>query len=236
MKYGILGSGDATASAVQECLMDIVDSDKDVIFLIHARRKPQGAVPYVYDFIVDNEVDFVSYTRVDDNAPKPLIEGAKESHKTDDPLMGIIRDSDKILLLWDEQNNESSEKIAIRCADAGKEILDLTMALTPVVVNPSDTKTETSPFTKEELLEMPVGVLRNQAKALGMDMSRAKKDEIIEALLNIGNSAPEVASDVHVPTVPMPGLNGVLVYTDDGVIRTMPLDSEVVAQLLSRSS
>lgn len=233
MKYGILGSGDATASAVHECLMDILKSDKDASFLVHSRRKPQGAVTHVYDFIVDNEVPFVSYTRVDDNAPKPLTEGAQECHTTDDPLVDIIKASDTILLLWDEENNESSEKIAIRCADAGKEILDLTMALTPVVVNGADKKESEVPFTREELEEMPVGVLRNQAKAVGLDMGKAKKEDIIEALLGTsGSTAGEETPPPSLPHTP-PANYAVIVWHENGMMQVAQVPVEQAKELLS---
>lgn len=245
MKYGIVGSGDATAAAVHEALADILKKDKKAQFLIHARRKPQGAVPHVFDFLVDNECKFTSFTRVDDNAPKPLINMSQEAHTVEDPMKAILHEAEQILLLWDEAEPANSERIAIMCADEGLSILDLSMALTPIVVDTPETAEKPTSaavsteednaiveFTREELMGMTVGVLRRQAKAMGLDMSRASKDEIVEVIL--GGGMPEVASDVHVPTVVDTTLSGALVYTEGGVIKMLPLETEVVASLLGR--
>ena len=208
MKYGIIGVGEATASAIHEALADICKADKKAHFLIHARRNPQGSIPDVYDFLVDNECKFTVYTKVDDNAPKMLVSSAVEAHKTDSPLNDILKNSEEILLLWDEKDEDASKRLAVMSAVEGMAIRDLTMALTPIVVDSAEPKDTTpkvededispaSPFSRDELLNMNIGVLRRQAKALGLEMGRAGKEEIVDAILGVSD-APEVASDVHV--------------------------------------
>lgn len=237
MKYGILGSGSATTSVVHEGLADILAKDPDALFVIHARKSPQGAVGDVYDFLIDHEVQFEVVTRIDDNAPKLLTDRAVGFTKTDDPTGVIIRSSDQILLLWDESNEDASEKLAISATDAGVTVLDLTMALTPIVVEggaPSETAIEidegtgsVATFTRDELLNMSIGILRRQAKSLGIEDAGTTKEEIVNAILGdpasnvvIGDTKVEIAaSDVHVPADASP--IAVIVWYENGDMKTL---------------
>lgn len=237
MKYAVLGIGDATESAVHEALADILKKDKKAEFLIHARRNPQGAVPSVYDFIVDNECRFVSYTRIDDKAPKPLLEGATDVVKTETPLESIIHDADEALLLWDEKDEQASNRLAFMCADQGLSIRDLTMALTPIVVDVEESSEKTAPitvgteednavveFTREELMGMTVAVLKRQAKAMGVPVSaNDTKADIVNAIL--GDNMPEVASDFH-NEVATPVNMAVVVWYENGVMTTVQVPAE----------
>lgn len=246
MKYGIIGSGSANPKVVQDGLLDVLDGDEKASFIIHARRAPQGAVSDVYDFLVDNEVRFDAVHRVDDNAPKALLNCAINVKTTEDPVKAILEMCDEVLLLWDESNAESSEKLAIMCADAGRPIMDLTMALTPIVIEGSsepvapvqepvqvEEPTEISPFTRDELMNMNIGVLRRQAKSLGVENVGKTKQEIVDAIFYhepVGD--PVIASDI-----PSPGntsATAVVVWYEDGVMMTLPVPMEQVAQLLGR--
>lgn len=233
MKYGIIGSGSASPKVVQDGLLDITDGDEEASFIIHARRAPQGAVPDVYDFLVDNEVPFDAVHRVDDNAPKALLNCAINVKTTEDPVKAILEMCDKVLLLWDETSAESSEKLAIMCADAGKAILDLTMALTPIVIEGSPEVQETveepvkdddqslSPFSREELMNMNIGVLRRQAKSLGVDSVGKTKEEIVDAIFyHEPVDEPVVASEIPpaIPHVP-PADYAVIVWHEDGMMQ-----------------
>ena len=228
MKYAIVGIGDATESAVHEALADILKKDKKAEFLIHARRNPQGAVPSVYDFIVDNECKFVSYTRIDDKAPKPLVEGALDVVKTETPLESILQDADEALLLWDEKDEQASNRLAFMCADQGLSIRDLTMALTPIVVDVEEKAQPEEPapavFTRGELEDMTVAVLKRQAKSLGVSIgANASKADIINTIL--GEDMPEVASDFHNETL-TPVNMAVVVWYENGVMNSAQVPAE----------
>lgn len=198
MEYGVVGCGSATSTVIHEGLIDIRAKDPNAVFHIHARRAPQGSVGDVYDYLIDNEAPYIAYTRIDDKSPKILLDSAIEVVTTDDPLKSILEKVDEVLLLWDETNNESSEKIALMASDSGvSKILDLTMALAPVVIQSPKEDEETieepdslKPFTREELLNMNIGVLRRQAKSVGLDIGHATKEEIVDAIL--GNKKEEV--------------------------------------------
>ena len=253
MKYGIIGSGSANPKVVQDGLLDIVDGDGEATFVIHARRAPQGAVSDVYDFLVDNEVPFDAVHRIDNNAPKALLNCAINVTKTEDPVKSILEMCDKILLLWDESNEESSEKLAIMCADAGKAILDLTMALTPIVIEGSpepekvvqepvqvEETVDVSPFSRDELMNMNIGVLRRQAKAMGVENVGKTKEEIVDAILGgtpeVTTTTPVVSSDFHVPPVQLPSEFAVISWYENGIMQVAQAPVEKVKRLLGGGS
>jgi len=91
MKYGVLGSGSANPKVIHDSLLDLISDDPEAVFVIHARRAPQGAVGDVYDFLVDNECKMVSVHRIDDNAPKALLNASVEVVKTEDPAQYSIK-------------------------------------------------------------------------------------------------------------------------------------------------
>lgn len=137
MKYGIVGSGSANSKVIHEGLKDILKSDPEAVFVIHGRKSPQGSVGDVYDFLVDNECRIHLFSKVDDRVPAPLTDRAMVHEIHDDPLSATISVSDQILILWDDYNEDASNKIATRVVDGGKECFDLTMALMPVIVEGS---------------------------------------------------------------------------------------------------
>ena len=236
--YGVLGSGAAPERVVKDGLADI--NGDDVVFLIHARRKPQGAVTAVYDFLADNECEFYAYHRVDDNAPKALLELAEVETTTDDPAQSMLEylrlHSGTLLLLWDEANPEASETFAIKAANMEIPIKDLSDGLAPVVVEGkpvSEPVKEETPFSRDELMNMNIGVLRRQAKAMGIEEVGRTKQEIVDALL--GASGPEVASDAHAPvTAPTidHGNMAIVVWHENGLLTSVQLPVEAIKALL----
>jgi hypothetical protein len=241
MKYGIIGSGSADTNLIQEGLLDILEDTPDAKFVIHARRNPQGSVETIYDFLADNEVAFYAVHRIDDNAPKALLNMAIDVVKDDNPTEVIINMSDKVLILWDESNEESSEKMAIMCADAGKETFDLTMALSPIVVQGSSpvvkeepveipkevlaeapVKNELSPFSRDELMNMSIGVLRRQAKALGIENLGKTKESIVDAVFyhEEYSGDPIIASEVTQTPQEATEELALVVYWENGNYRT----------------
>lgn len=257
--YGILGSGDAQPKIVIDGLSDV--NSEDTVFLIHARRKPQGAVETVYDFLADNEAKFIAHHRVDDLAPKALLAMAQGTKTTDDPAVSIIKSlkaaNGTLLLLWDEENPEASEKFAVMASDAGVPIKDLTNGLSPIVVESDAPNTVTEdevevtekevdpkeevfkvlPFTRAELLNANIGVLRRQAKNLGLTIGRISKEEIVDAILG-ATSTSDTQSDIDDDDKHWRDSmgNGVLIWTHtdagDGDIATRPLTPEQVLYIL----
>ena len=254
MKYGILGSGTANTKVIQDGLIDIRESDPKAVFVIHARRAPQGSVSDVYDFLVDNEVPFIAVTRVDDKAPKALVNCATDVITTDDPAKEVLKQCDIVLLLWDEGNEDSSNRLATMSHDAEKDIKDLTMALTPIIVEGAEPVEEVVPvkvsteeeyaivgFTRDELLNMNIGVLRRQAKSLGVENVGKTKQEIVDSICAINNDNREVdidtdmagefvaSADVHNPS----GIgNGFFTWLENGEVQCHPLPPILVKWLI----
>lgn len=257
--YGVLGSGDINSKIVMDGLLDANNAcEGTATFLIHARRKPQGAVTVVYDFLADNEIPFVAYHRIDDNPPKALLSLAVGVQTNDDPTVAIItslkRGGGTLLLLWDDENAEASEKLAVMAADAGVPTKDLSDGLAPIVVESSGAPQVEEPvvedkevistkvnseddhaivgFSREELLNMNIGVLRRQAKAVGIEnIGRVAKEDIVKMILGEEVTVEEeiISSDTHVPTEPQ----AVVVYWEDGAYRTVHVPLKDIKNLLS---
>jgi len=240
--YGVLGSGAINPKIVLDGLLDA--NENASMFFIHARRNPQGSVTTVYDFLADNEVPFTAYHRIDDNPSKALISLSAGQQTTDDPAKSMItslkRSGGTLLLLWDDENPEASEKFAIMASDAGVPIKDLSDGLAPIVVEGSapieevvkeEPKVEeeelSTPFTRAELLNMNIGVLRRQAKALGIDsIGRVSKEEIVDLIL--GEGLPVSSADNHSSQEPQ----AVVVYWEEGSYRTVYLPLKAIKGLL----
>lgn len=228
--YGIVGIGEAKTSVVHEGLADILESDSEATFLIHARKNPQGAIGDVYDFLVDNEVPYVAYTKIDDNSPKILLDSAVEVVKDEDPVSRIIDNANVILLLWDEKDEEASNRLAIRSSKGNRPIKDLTMALTPIVVEdapeeePVEKKEENLvAFTREELMEMSIGVLRRQAKAQGIENIGDTKKQIVDAILGEEPNDSNVTKDKPLEWGTKDGALRIRI-DESGAIQTLTVD------------
>lgn len=184
MNYGIAGSGKAISRIVKDGLADILSSDSDALFFIHARRNPQGAVTDVYDFLADNECNFFSYYRVDDNPPKGLLKLSQGEAVTEDPLKEIISKLKKLngtlLLLWDEETPESSEAIAVMASEAGVSIKDLSNGLTPIIVEDSPAVVKESPLTPEREIALTKALENMENYRNGMPLiSPFTRDELM---------------------------------------------------------
>jgi hypothetical protein len=261
--YGVLGSGDVNPKIVMDGLLDV--NGDNATFLIHARRKPQGAVTTVYDFLADNEAKFIAYHRIDDNAPKALLSLAQGVQVNDDPAKAIItslkRSGGTLLLLWDEETPENSERLAIMAADAGVPMKDLSDGLAPIVVDgstepkveeveedlpiaPKPVKEEKNltAFTRDELMNMNIGVLRRQAKAIGIEnLGRITKQEIVDAICSLSDDNREVdidadmagefitSADVHNPSDIG---NGFFTWLQNGEVQCHPLPPIMVKWLI----
>ncbi len=250
MKYGIVGSGEAVASVINAGLSDILAKDGTAEFLIHARKSPQGAVGHVYDYLIDNEVTFRAYTKVDDKAPKLLLDSAIDVIKTDDPLKSIISDAETILILWDDASPDNSEKICLMADSEGIAILDLTMALTPIVIESSneeeapaekpnltlvennDDEQEFAVFSREELESMTIGILRRQAKAMGVGEGCTTKEQFVNAIM--GDMSPnehKIGPSEDKPKVEV-YKTALLVWEEDGVLKNVKVNLNEVKHLL----
>ena len=192
--YGILGSGTTSKNVIEDALNELGEDNE---FVLYGVTKMSASESRVHTWLVDHEV---SYTVVHNNKTSAaLMEDA--SHfvsnnvlNTDFFLKELKKRKGTLLLLWDDEAVTEMEDIVFGAADLGIKILDLTNGLTPIdvegeepteepVTAPIVDEVEIEPFSKEELAEMPISVLRKNAKNQGMDTTDLDKNQIIDLLI-----------------------------------------------------
>lgn len=197
--YGIIGSGDVNEKALKASLNDL---PKDAVYYI-AHHKKSESVEHVFDWMIDNEVEFV----VVGTAGTILAKYAEEVKPADDTLdswvLRYVEDCDPtILVLWDE----GVEKEVIAAANAGYTILELSNGLSPIIVA-EDSEPAVEPvaeeepakegtperFSDEELASMPVAALKRYAISQGIDIKGMTKADILVAL------AGDIVRDMEIP-------------------------------------
>lgn len=250
--YGILGSGTANETIIKDGLMDVFEG-QEVKFLIHARRRPQGSVTTVWDFLDEHEATFVAYHRVDDNPPKALLDLSMASNIIDDPAKAVLtvlaENKGTLLLLWDEENPEASTNLATMAISMGVPVKDLTNGLSPIIAEADEPEEEVveettpaHPFSRDELMNMNIGVLRRQAKAIGIEnLGRITKQEIVDAICSLSDDNREVdidtdmsgefvaSTDVHNPSDIG---NGFFTWLQNGEVQCHPLPPIMVKWLI----
>ena len=207
--YGILGSGNNHSSKViTESLLDIFGRDVDHEVYIYG-RSPTTSERVVYDFLLDREINFCCVTN--GGASKVLKEAAQFVSYVKDgfPEQEIIKEMSAnegtILLLWDEFDEDSMNKIVIAAHEMGVNVRELSNGLTPFIVVdspgaalPSDdavpykevneaeetSEVDVEPLTKEELSSMNIGLLRKAALLQGIDVDQScTKDALVDKLI-----------------------------------------------------
>jgi hypothetical protein len=79
-------------------------------------------------------------------------------------------------------------------------------------------------------MNMNIGVLRRQAKAMGVDNVGKTKQEIVDAIFHHGPvETPVVASDVHETQEPQ----AMVVYMENGQYMTVQVPLKEIKKLLS---
>jgi hypothetical protein len=120
-----------------------------------------------------------------------------------------------LLLLWDDERIDEMEEVVFKATDLGIDIKDLTNGLTPIVVEGAEEEpaekpapvqvdeVEIEPFSRKELEEMPITVLRKNAKNHGIATDGLSKTQLVDALL--GEDGEEAPAPMEAPitaTVP----------------------------------
>lgn len=246
-KYGIYGSGTCGDNIIEDGLADIGIEGNE--FVVVFRKGATSSEDRVFDYLIEKEAVFG--VLVDGAVPKVIADNAKfvndiSSTKHAEALLKTV---DALLVLWDDNREQELTDFVFTCLDAGMEVKELSNGLAPFTSEPVVDDTPTAePFTPEELRSMSIGVLRKAAAARGIDnVADYDKDELVDLIsfnyrpktttsttpvdVSVTYHLPEVAT---VSTIPANTLNGALVYNDNGVIRMLPLEPEVVASLLGR--
>jgi hypothetical protein len=200
--YGILGTGTTSKGVIEDALNEL-GSDNE--FVVGCEPKPAEGKSRVLDWLVGIEAPYRIVYK--ESAPEKYIEPANGEHPSgsssiDEKVVSMLKKSKgTLLLLWDEEAVEKMERICFLAADNGVKILDLTNGLVPIQVEGDTPKEEevsvpteeieVEPFSEDDLLSMPISVLRNTAKNLGIDTAKMPKEDIVKAILNNSDKKEE---------------------------------------------
>lgn len=150
--YGIIGSGSCGENIIEDGLRDI--GSEDVTYHIIAKSGPTSNEKRVYDFLLENELDYIAWE--EGKAPAILLDNSVETKSVVNAQAGVLaqlRDNDGVLLLmWDSEDEETMYSICSKADADGIQILELTNGLKPIsfVDNPEKSKSE------EKTYELPV--------------------------------------------------------------------------------
>jgi hypothetical protein len=208
--YGILGTGSTKKNVIEDALNELGEDNEFFVYGVHKLSASEGRV---HDWLTDHEVPYTVVHNTETSTA--LMENAlhfvsNKSLNVEFFLKELKKRKGVLLLLWDEENNEEMENIVFTATDLGIEIKDLTNGLVPIVVETNVTEVkekvqkeevEIEPFTKKELQDMPISVLKKSAKNQNIDASYMSKEQIINHLLGDIPEVPEVKS---VSTTPYP--------------------------------
>lgn len=202
--FVVLGQGNSSANVIEDGLADL---PKDSTFHIYTYKTSDEGVCRAYDWLLDNKATYVAYHN--NASPQVLLNSAAKVVETDSPIEEMVEVAKSlkatVLYLWDDTNEKRSEEGVTTLIDMGLRVLDLTQGLTPFMLvdekkEVNDTVDSLPPVSREEYLEMSDAVVKQHAKAHGIDASmKATKEELIDALC--GESDTKEGSDERAATV-----------------------------------
>jgi len=164
--HAVVGSGSAPTAVIQEGLRDVV-SGADNVSLVWT-GPPSSTMEDVYDYVMDNEIQFVMYYAEGVNPARVFRESEHGIvQKVRDPFKGALQsvaNGGKVLFLWNEDEDDDQVLPVFDTIDTGTLVLDLSNGLSPISVemdipepvDPELAKDESEPdedsdFTKAEL-------------------------------------------------------------------------------------
>lgn len=210
--HALLGIGNAPKSVIQEGLRDVL-KDGDIIALPWY-GKPTDGLAAAYDYILDNDIEFVMYHDPSVLPPKAFTSSElgkvqqSNSIALDEEILLSVHDKGKVLILWDDASAESLIHTVFDVIGDNTLVLELTNGLAPISlsltpeaeVTPAatsyveDDPTDDAPvaFTEDELNIMPVASLKRLAMETGnLPDGVSGKANYIKVIL--GTTLPEQA-------------------------------------------
>lgn len=210
--HALLGIGNAPKSVIQEGLRDVL-KDGDIIALPWY-GKPTDGLAAAYDYILDNDIEFVMYHDPSVLPPKAFTSSElgkvqqSNSIALDEEILLSVHDKGKVLILWDDASAESLIHTVFDVIGDNTLVLELTNGLAPISlsltpeaeVTPAatsyveDDPTDDAPvaFTEDELNIMPVASLKRLAMETGnLPDGVSGKANYIKVIL--GTDLPEQA-------------------------------------------
>lgn len=201
--YGILGFGNAPKTVIEAALNDI---GTKLRYVVPWYGKVTDGLEVVYDWLLDNEADFmIVSSESGKDVPRLLAEKAEVIEKVKDVNFKILKTlKDKeipgiSLIMWDQDDEDESVRISSMSIDMALPTLELTNGLVPIIVDGGDTPSPVKDVIKkalvtdEELPEigeasydretlevMPAALVKRMAKDKGI--TTRTKEEAIDAL------------------------------------------------------
>jgi hypothetical protein len=180
--YGVIGAGSAPRKVIEGSLNDI--GLKPLFFVPWYGRVSPG-LEVVYDWMLDNGASFTIIAADGVKAvPKALASKATSVSYVDDVDEFIVKSLKErevegmALVLWDQDKEGYSVKIASMAIDLRLPTLELTNGLVPIILDGEETpqeKSEEMPdlgeasYERETLEMMPTALVKRMAKDKGFD-------------------------------------------------------------------
>jgi hypothetical protein len=197
--HAVVGTGSAPEEAVQAALGDIV-KEGDAIAIAWDGPPKSAGVKAVYDYVLDNEIEFVMLHAAGDKVPSVFSSqefGVTEaSDDLVESLVASVEGEGTVLYLWDDDVDTVSRVLELA---GDKRVLDLTDALTPIMfddtpeapelVEAPEEEEDDMSFTRDELEAMAAVAVKRYGAKKGC--KAATKGGIIAELFPDDESAPE---------------------------------------------
>jgi hypothetical protein len=192
--YGVIGSGSASRKVIEASLNDI---GVKPVFILPWYGKVSDGLEAVYDWALDNDASFsvVAKDGVKD-VPKALAAKATSVITVDDVdthIVNSLKDrevSGLALVLWDQDKETYSVRIASMAIDLKLPTFELTNGMVPIVLDNDQAPAEEpevelpdigdASYERETLEMMPAALVKRMAKDKGFDPK--SKEEAVTLL------------------------------------------------------
>lgn len=140
--YGILGTSDVPREVIVASLSD--SGNAQYIIPWYGTKKISPALEYVYDWLIDNEINYQVVESTEGrplpNAIKKLATEVTQADAVDIEIMMCLKkhEDSAALIMWDEENPQRSLFLASTAISMGIQSLELTNGLVPIIVEDSD--------------------------------------------------------------------------------------------------
>jgi hypothetical protein len=200
--YVIAGRGDVSSEVLAEGLKDLGAGHTFFVPWVGSQNTaPTEGMKKVYDFLVDNTLDFVLLAK-DRASVHPAVATAAsqvvESGNVSPELnFDNVPPDATALVLWSDEFPQHSEGLVCDYFDRGHTLLDLSNGLVPIMVESGTTTPPTlgtdspalkdamPPLTEEDIVSMPEGVRKQLDRSLGNaavdELPNPVEDDEVEA-------------------------------------------------------
>lgn len=237
--YIIMGTGNSAQNVIEDSLNDL---PKPRTFQVIVEKTKEEGISRVYDWLLDNNEEFVAHKKNDD-VPKILLTSAKSvvdpcriSSTSKEFIKETVDSGATVLYLWNDKDSAGCEKEVLGLLDDGVTVKDLTQGLTPFLVEFPESGSHTEktkpvvkndvvdtlePFTRKDYESMPKWTIDSQAKAQGLNTMGLDKEKSIDLLCGLSNT-----------TTQMPIL--VIAVLSDGTVVNHMVDESAVLALFKK--